>query len=138
MEQTLLSARARRGRHHCRVQHDACTWEEAFGLADAERGIRATPDTQYAIASITKPITDYLGKESIRAHADDASKATVRTILQHRGGIAEHNQYYHGDDAAKRPPMDETIRLTTSRRKQSRTTLGVLHTARSRAVRTRE
>jgi CubicO group peptidase (beta-lactamase class C family) len=101
-------------------------WEEAFGFADRERGIRATPDTQYAIASISKPVTatgvlllgididkpvtDYLGPRGIRIHADDPPDVTVRSILQHRAGIAEHNQYYYGPDASKRPPIDETIR----------------------------
>jgi len=30
-------------------------WEEAFGLADIENKIKATPETIYPIASVTKP-----------------------------------------------------------------------------------
>jgi CubicO group peptidase (beta-lactamase class C family) len=32
-------------------------WSDAVGLADAEAGVDATPDTQYAVASITKTFT---------------------------------------------------------------------------------
>src|ERR1051326_3549990 len=32
-------------------------WEEAFGFADKEKGINATPETMYSLASISKPIT---------------------------------------------------------------------------------
>jgi CubicO group peptidase (beta-lactamase class C family) len=32
-------------------------WEEAFGLANIERNIPATPNTVYALASVTKPMT---------------------------------------------------------------------------------
>jgi CubicO group peptidase (beta-lactamase class C family) len=32
-------------------------WEEAFGWADREKRIAATPHTLYSLASISKPIT---------------------------------------------------------------------------------
>lgn len=103
-------------------------WEEALGYADVQRGIRATPETQYAIASITKPITatgvmvlagrglvdlsrpinDYLGADAIRGYADDASRATVRAVLQHRAGLAEQNRYYFPGEP--RPPILDVVR----------------------------
>ena len=103
-------------------------WEEAFGYANRESKVRATPQTQYAIASITKPVTataimklvddgkidlsqpvvDILGPASIRAHADDASRVTVRSLLNHRSGMAEHNRYYFPGET--RPPLDEILR----------------------------
>lgn len=36
---------------------DDILWEEAFGWADRERGLRATPDTPFALASMSKPLT---------------------------------------------------------------------------------
>src|SRR5579863_2698342 len=73
-------------------------WEEGFGWADRERKIRATPETMYSLASISKPITatglmilvqagkidldkpvnDYLGSVKLRARVGDAADATVR------------------------------------------------------------
>jgi hypothetical protein len=39
------------------VKDGEIVWEEAFGLADLERKIPASPSTLYPIASATKPIT---------------------------------------------------------------------------------
>jgi len=36
---------------------DELPWSEAIGLADVEQGVEASPDTQYAVASITKTFT---------------------------------------------------------------------------------
>ncbi|HYC62478.1 MAG TPA: serine hydrolase domain-containing protein, partial [Thermoanaerobaculia bacterium] len=103
-------------------------WEEAFGYADREKKILATPQTQYAAASITKPITataimklvdegklelsqpvvGILGPISIRGGADDASRMTVRSILHHRAGLAEQNRYYFPGEV--RPPLEEILR----------------------------
>ena len=75
-------------------------WSEAIGLADVESGRQATPDTQYAIASITKTfvaraililrdegalaLDDPLG-----AHIPEAARegVTIRRLLAHSAGI---------------------------------------------------
>jgi CubicO group peptidase (beta-lactamase class C family) len=101
-------------------------WEAAFGWADRERRVRATPTTPYSLASISKPFTataimklvhagrialdrpanDYLGDGKITP-IGQASKATVRRLLSHSAGLpifylAEH-------DLPRRLPADEVI-----------------------------
>jgi CubicO group peptidase (beta-lactamase class C family) len=105
-------------------------WEEAFGWADRERRIPATPHTRYAIASVAKPFTatglmilaerglvnlnhpanQYLGGRQITGYAGDASAATLRLILQHRAGLPAHGQFFYADENYAPPSMDETIR----------------------------
>ena len=104
-------------------------WEEAFGWADREKGIPATPDTIYALASLTKPysstgvmelveqhkididhpINEYLGSAALTAIAGDASGATVRRVLSHTSGLPIHsaNLFGSGDQI---PPIADTIR----------------------------
>ena len=73
-------------------------WEEAFGWADRENRIAATPHTLYSLASISKPITatglmilkerglidvdrpiyDYLGDAMLNVRVGDPAAATVR------------------------------------------------------------
>src|SRR5258708_37085568 len=81
-------------------------WEEAFGWADREKLIRATPDTLYSLASISKPFTatglirlvaqgkidldkpanDHLGSSKLTGLAADASAATVRRVMSDTAG----------------------------------------------------
>lgn len=104
-------------------------WEEAFGWADVEERIPATPHTVYSLASVSKPLTatgvmvlaergrldldrpanDYLGIGRLRGLAGDASEATVRRILSHTAGLPLHVQFFYEDAAYRRPPMEETI-----------------------------
>jgi CubicO group peptidase (beta-lactamase class C family) len=73
-------------------------WEEAFGWADVEKRIPATPHTMYSLASISKPITatglmilkergrieldrpinEYLGEAKIAVRVGNPADATVR------------------------------------------------------------
>jgi CubicO group peptidase (beta-lactamase class C family) len=105
-------------------------WEDAFGWADRERRLEATPHTMYSLASISKPITatalmvlvergaidldrpidDYLGAAKLTAHVGDAREATVRRVANHTAGLPLHYQFFYADEPARRPPMDETIR----------------------------
>src|SRR4029077_15340551 len=39
------------------AQRGHIVWEEAFGYADRDKKIRATPNTMYSLASISKPFT---------------------------------------------------------------------------------
>jgi CubicO group peptidase (beta-lactamase class C family) len=94
---------------------------EAYGLADVAAGRPATPDTRYALASITKPITaTAAGVLADRGLVDlDAPvpaeavtmppgagwpAPTPRQLLQHRGGLTAHYDFRYGDDP--RPPID--------------------------------
>ena len=79
---------------------DELLWSESVGLADVESGREATPDTQYAIASITKTfvarailllrdegklaLDDPLGKHLPEA---DREGVTLRRLLAHASGI---------------------------------------------------
>lgn len=105
-------------------------WEEAFGWADREKMLKATPDTSYSIASLTKPMTatgvmvlaerglidlqrpvdDYLGDAKLTAHAGDPAAATVERVLGHKAGLPEHYHFFYEDESGRRPPMDDTIR----------------------------
>jgi CubicO group peptidase (beta-lactamase class C family) len=91
--------------------------------------IPATPDTIYALASLTKPYTstgvmelveqhkidldrpinEYLGSAPLTAIVGDASGATVRRVLCHTSGLPIHsvNLLGNGDQI---PSMADTIR----------------------------
>jgi CubicO group peptidase (beta-lactamase class C family) len=75
-------------------------WSDAFGLADVEGRIEATPDTQYAIASITKTFTASAvmqlrdeGRldldDPLSRHLPEGAHATptVRRMLSHLSGL---------------------------------------------------
>jgi CubicO group peptidase (beta-lactamase class C family) len=104
-------------------------WEEAFGWADREKMIPATPDTMYALASLTKPYTstglmelveqhkidldhpinEYLGSAPLTAISGDPSGATVRRVLSHTSGLSIHSlNLFGGEDQI--PPIADTIR----------------------------
>jgi len=105
-------------------------WEEAFGFADVEGGIRATPHTMYRSGSIAKPITatavmrlveadaidldapieTYLGGLTLRYFARTPEEVTVRRVLQDKAGLPPHNQLFFLDEEPGRPPFHETVR----------------------------
>lgn len=104
-------------------------WEEAFGWADRERLIPATPDTLYSLASISKPFTatglmrlleqgkvdldkpanDYLGVSKLTGLAGDASAATIRRVLSHTAGLPYHYHFFYNNESEGPPSMDEAI-----------------------------
>jgi CubicO group peptidase (beta-lactamase class C family) len=104
-------------------------WEEAFGWADREKMIRATPNTMYSLASISKPMTatalmtlvergkidldrpanDYLGIGKLTGLAGDASAATVRRVASHTAGLPLHYQFYYVNQPYPVLSNDETI-----------------------------
>jgi CubicO group peptidase (beta-lactamase class C family) len=99
-------------------------WEAAFGWANREQLIEATPQTPYSLASISKPFTatavmklvergqlaldrqanNYLGDARIRGR--DAAKATVRRVLSHTAGLPS---YFRPFFASNAPPIEELI-----------------------------
>jgi CubicO group peptidase (beta-lactamase class C family) len=104
-------------------------WEEAFGLADREKMIPATPNTMYSLASISKPMTatgmmtlvergaidldrpanDYLGVGKLTGLAGDAKGATVRRVMSHTAGLPLHYQFYYANEPYPVVSNDETI-----------------------------
>ena len=104
-------------------------WEEAFGWADRENRVAATPHTMYSLASISKPITatglmilkerglvdldrpinDYLGDAKVNVRIGDPAAATVRRIANHTAGLPLHYQFFYEDEPYRAPSRDETI-----------------------------
>jgi CubicO group peptidase (beta-lactamase class C family) len=75
-------------------------WSEAVGLADVEQGVEASPETQYAVASITKTFTAVSllqlrdeGKldleDPLSKHLPEAAHGTLtlRRMLAHASGL---------------------------------------------------
>ncbi|HDY89570.1 MAG TPA: class A beta-lactamase-related serine hydrolase [bacterium] len=105
-------------------------WQEAFGLADIERSVKATPYHMYSIASVSKPITaaglmiliekgaislddpvdKYLGSAHITAYEGEARNATIRRILSHTSGLPTHYHFYYEDEDYPVPQMEEAVR----------------------------
>ena len=110
------------------AQNGQIIWEEAWGMANTEKQIPATPQTMYSLASTTKPMTAtalmvlvgrglvdldkpanfYLGEGKLTGYNPEA--ATVRRLLTHTAGLPLHWNLIFADEAYKRPGMDETIR----------------------------
>jgi CubicO group peptidase (beta-lactamase class C family) len=85
-------------------------WEESFGYADKEKKTVATPDSLYALASISKsmtatglmvlaergrldldkPVNDYLGEAKLVWPAGDAAQATVKQMIYLEAGMPMH------------------------------------------------
>ena len=104
-------------------------WEEAFGWADRENRVPATPHTLYSLASISKPITatglmilkerglidldrpinDYLGDAKVNVRIGDPRTATVRRVANHTAGLPLHYQFFYDDEPYRAPSRDETI-----------------------------
>jgi CubicO group peptidase (beta-lactamase class C family) len=105
-------------------------WEESFGWADREKGIPATPESMYSIASTTKPMTatglmmlkerglvnlsepvnTYIAPAKLTAHESDDSSATVKHLLNHTAGMPMHYTYLYEDQSYRKPDMAESIR----------------------------
>jgi CubicO group peptidase (beta-lactamase class C family) len=105
-------------------------WQEAFGLADREQKRAATPQTPYAVGSITKPLTAtavmllrergkinldrsinaYLGQVRLTARVGSAEDATVRRVLSHTAGLPLHYRWFFEDDSARPPSVEDAIR----------------------------
>jgi CubicO group peptidase (beta-lactamase class C family) len=79
---------------------DELVWSDAVGVADAEKRVEATPDTQYAVASITKTFTAVsvmqlrdAGKldleEPLSRYLPEAAHGspTLRRMLAHASGL---------------------------------------------------
>jgi CubicO group peptidase (beta-lactamase class C family) len=89
------------------IGRDGIVWEQGFGFADIERGVRAEPTTAYPAASVAKsltaigalraveryhldldrPVAAYLGPNAIEVRIGDADMLTTRRLLQMTAGI---------------------------------------------------
>ncbi len=107
-------------------------YEEAFGKADVERGIRTTTRTMHLVASIAKPfastavmmlaergkldlqapVNDYLGGAKLIACRGNAADATIARLLMHTTGLP-YGYYICGDEvpAEKRRTNRDLLEL---------------------------
>jgi len=112
------------------AENGKIVWEESFGYADKEKKIQATPDSIYALASISKsftgtglmvladrklvdldrPVNNYLGEAKLTVHAGDARQVTLRRILHMEAGMPMHWNIYDTSGADRPPSQDESIR----------------------------
>jgi CubicO group peptidase (beta-lactamase class C family) len=106
-------------------------WEEAFGLANREDLIKASPHTMYSMASISKPITttglmklvesrkvvlekpvnEYISPAKLTAFEGNSEDVLIRHILNHTSGLPEHYTCFYTDEPDRQaPPAPESIR----------------------------
>ncbi|MEZ0325246.1 MAG: serine hydrolase domain-containing protein [Fimbriimonas sp.] len=96
------------------------------GLADLERGLPATEDTPFALASVTKPMTAtalmmlakehldrpvnyFLAGSTLTAKAGSATQATLRRVADHSSGLHTYFRFYYADEGFERAPFDEVV-----------------------------
>lgn len=102
------------------VQNGRILWEEALGWADRDKKVKATINTVYPIASISKsltatgmmvlveqkkidlddPIEEYIGSSSLTVYEGKASEVTVRRILNMTSGVPHGYMVYEDQHAA--------------------------------------
>lgn len=108
------------------IHHGRITWEEGFGWANREARLRATANTPFSLASITKPFTatalaslaaerklaldepanHYLSGSMLRGA--DADRVTIRQLGAHASGLPSmFEMYMAGRDA---PGADALLR----------------------------
>jgi len=112
------------------AQDGKIIWEEAFGFANREKRIPATPQTMYSLASISKPFTatglmvlkergridldrpinDYLGESKVKVRVGNPAGVTVRRVATHSAGLPWHVNFFYHDEPYRAPTRDETIR----------------------------
>jgi CubicO group peptidase (beta-lactamase class C family) len=110
------------------IDENRTIWTAGYGYADVENKRKATPDSIYLLASVSKPMlatglmklvddgkidldapaNGYLGKAKIRSSITDPNLIRVRELANHTAGLPEHwNFFYNG---VKPPSREETIR----------------------------
>jgi CubicO group peptidase (beta-lactamase class C family) len=110
------------------VKDNRTLWAEAFGYADLEDKRKATLNSVYKIASISKPITvtglmmlvdkglvgldkpanDYLTRARLRSYVGPPEEMTIRRLANHTSGLPIHENLFY--DGAEPLSPDETIR----------------------------
>jgi CubicO group peptidase (beta-lactamase class C family) len=99
------------------VKDGKIIWEEGFGYADRENKRKATPNTPYYTASISKtltatalmkmaeqklinidsPVNKYLKGFKVSSYRWDASKTTVKSVMSHTSGLTTFNFWCRTD-----------------------------------------
>jgi len=112
------------------VNRGKIVWEESFGYADKESGRKATPNTSYYTASITKtmtatalmnmsehklisidsPVNKYLKGWKVSSYRWDADKATVKAVMSHTSGITTFNFWCRTDSLTCAMMDDEVMK----------------------------
>jgi CubicO group peptidase (beta-lactamase class C family) len=102
-------------------------WEEAFGWADKDDEVKASPNTIYPIASLSKSLTatgimvlveqkkvgldesveEYIAPSRLTVYEGNASEVTVRRILNMTGGVP--HGYIVCEDSHAAPTAQEFI-----------------------------
>ena len=110
------------------VHRGRIIWEEGFGWANREAGLRATPHTPFSLASISKPFTTtlltvlaadgrlsldeaanaYLGDLSLRGVGAD--NVTIRELGAHASGLPSLFEMYPTDGSLSPPTPDAILR----------------------------
>lgn len=98
-------------------------WEEGFGWANRETGVKVTPRTPFSLASITKsftattvmtlvaegkvsldePANKHLSKSKIEGANGNADGATVQRLGAHASGLPTMFETYFGNQRAQSP-----------------------------------
>jgi len=115
------------------VRDGAIIWEEGLGWADSATGLRATPNSAFELASLTKtieatlaavleqqhrvdldkPVNDYLRTTSVSSPVWDVRGVTLRRLLMHTAGVSTFDLGCDTGPSASAchfPSADETIR----------------------------
>lgn len=112
------------------VEDGNIIWMESFGYADKENRIKATPDTLYGIASISKAMTatgimklveagkidldadveTYLPDIDLKYHVSGSKPVSCRNLLSHTAGLPMHFQYYYDDDNIAIPEIPQVVK----------------------------
>jgi len=111
------------------AHHGLLVWEEAFGNADREAELEATPETPFRLASISKvvtatglmtlverglialdaPVADYLGDLELPTTDFDLEAVTTRRILHHTAGFPMYWESFAASETADVPTLRESL-----------------------------
>lgn len=111
------------------AQDGIIVWEESFGLANREKQIKATPQTIYSLASVSKPMTatammilvekglidlndsinKYLNDSKITIYEGNTKDATISRLLHHTAGLPTIWNFYFDGAKILRPNISKSI-----------------------------
>ena len=111
------------------IKDGRMVYERGFGLSDSADGIKATPNTPFYTASVTKaftgtalllleaqrkldldkPINAYLYSAKLRSPMWDVSASTVRRVANHTGGLTTYNRKCTVGDSECQASTDTAI-----------------------------
>lgn len=104
-------------------------WMESFGWSDKENRIKATPETLYSIASLSKTLTatgimklsekglvdldqdiqTYFGEPELKYYVESDKKVSCRHLLTHTSGLQMHFNYFYDDEKETVPPVKQVV-----------------------------